>query len=163
MQMNSEQKNVNWRFLVPLLDLSFPVYQALITSLNHSTFSPRGRMQKFLNYVLDTFDFVDVTDDSSPYYMMQFSYQDLRMYYRKWFGRNSEITFHFPEHRGFAYRYASWSGTEANSKVYQGSDFESFHLHRDGDLFPPAVPSVEFLDEIYAVLIKCSQNFNYSE
>lgn len=54
-------EDVNWRFLVPLLDLSFPVFKSLITAINHSNKSPRSRMQRFLNYVRGTFDVIETT------------------------------------------------------------------------------------------------------
>lgn len=163
--MRIEGKNVNWRFLVPLLDLTFPVYQALVTSLNHSNRSPRSRMTKFLDYLFDTFDFVDVTDSSGLQDTESkfFRWKDVSIYFRQWL-EETELQVIVPPRMNTELYGIYWSACEPRLRPHVTN--EGFHLcanrnedeedDDEDDEGDPKISKVEFLEHVYDILLKHS-------
>lgn len=167
--MRIEGKNVNWRFLVPLLDLTFPVYQALVTSLNHSNRSPRSRMNKFLDYLFDTFDFVDVTDSSglqdtkSKFFRWKYGSTDISLDFYQW-PEETILQLIVPPLMNTEFYCIYWSVFE--SKFRPNVINEGFHhcANRnedddeddDEDEGDPKISKVEFLEHVYDILLKHS-------
>lgn len=127
-------EDVNWRFLVPLLDLSFPVFKSLITAINHSNQSPRSRMQRFLNYVRDTFDVIEPTHhiETQLSYRLEFNeflvrcwlwttYYQVSIYVPKKFSRNSESQ--------LSWRAYERIKTQEFLVFYENADYHGIAVH----------------------------------
>lgn len=163
--MRTERKNVNWRFLVPLLDLSFPVYQAQVTSLNHSNRSPRSRMNKFLDYLFDTFDFVAIDNCSpepEPKFCWKYGSTDLSLDFYQW-PEETILQLIVPPLLNTEFYCIYWSAFE--SKFRPSVFNEGFHHcanrnedddEDDEDEGDPKISRVEFFDYVFEILLKHS-------
>lgn len=140
-------EDVNWRFLVPLLDLSLPVFKSLITAINHSNKSPRSRMQRFVNYVRDTCDVIETTnhtDSDSLSYRLQWN----EFYLRLWLWKTyCQVSIYFPKkifpNYELSYSHLSWRGFDRIAK----EDFHAFH--GNGDYAGIALHEADYFDLFY--------------
>lgn len=128
------QEDVNWRFLVRLLDLPPPVFQSLICVINHAQQSARSRMQRLKNYVRDTFDAAETTEHSPEQLFHRLQHNIFSLFL--WIApTQSRIT--ICSQKGFftdnelKYFYLTWQAWEG---PLQPETFRDFHNHHGVDM-----------------------------
>lgn len=143
------QEDVNWRFLVRLLDLPPPVFQSLICVINHAQ-SPQNRMHRLKNYVRNTFDAAETTEHSPDQLFHRLESKRFSLWI--WIGpTQSRLTFYC--HKGFffdnelKYSYLTWQAWEGPLQLETFRACNHFHNHHGVD-----IPKKSFFDRLDRIL-----------